>query len=450
MDRHSREFVRALHRVTERSARYHASPPTRYAVVHTIDPITAELVDRRELLDDEDLVLGQTVLTYDEAVGIEVGDTLCVIEMSNGDFTAIEVLSDNAPPTGGGGGGGAPSGPAGGVLGGTYPNPGFAVDMATQTELNAVSAAKANTSHTHAESDITGLVSDLAAKQPLDADLTALAALTSAADKLAYATGSGTWSLTDLSAYARTLLDDANAAAARTTLGAQAQDTDLDAIAALTSAADKVPYSTGAGTWAMADLTSQARALLDDTTQAAMQTTLDVYSKAVVDLGFGTKRANVNPVTTQFELPILENAATQTTSPYANNISGWTLADAATPVLSAQGVFPGDVTTGNFIIRLLIAAPTVAASPNDVVRLGCSYRTIGDGGTISTALTGVTTQNVALTANTLKYVDFAPAVQPTAGNFIAVRMFRDGTHANDTLAASAYLHGIVIVYTATV
>jgi hypothetical protein len=38
-------------------------------------------------------------------------------------------------------------------------------------------AGKAATSHAHAESDITSLISDLAAKQPLDSDLTAIAAL---------------------------------------------------------------------------------------------------------------------------------------------------------------------------------------------------------------------------------------------------------------------------------
>jgi hypothetical protein len=44
-------------------------------------------------------------------------------------------LTDSRPPTGG----------AGGVLSGSFPNPGFAVDMATQSELDAVANAKQNT-----------------------------------------------------------------------------------------------------------------------------------------------------------------------------------------------------------------------------------------------------------------------------------------------------------------
>lgn len=68
-----------------------------------------------------------------------------------------------------------------------------------------------------------------AEKQPLDATLTALASLVGAADKIAYFTGDDTAALTSLTAYVRTLLGAADAAAARNTLGAISQ-ADLDAL----------------------------------------------------------------------------------------------------------------------------------------------------------------------------------------------------------------------------
>jgi hypothetical protein len=68
-----------------------------------------------------------------------------------------------------------------------------------------------------------------------DDGLEALVGLTPAADRFPYFTGTNSSALATITAAARALLDDGNYATMRATLGAQAQDADLDAIAALTT-----------------------------------------------------------------------------------------------------------------------------------------------------------------------------------------------------------------------
>jgi hypothetical protein len=87
--------------------------------------------------------------------------------------------------------------------------------------------------------------------QPLDSELTALAGLTSAADKLPYFTGSGTAALADLSSFGRSIIDDASEAAFKATVNleigtdVQAWDAHLDDLAAISPAQGDIIYFNG-------------------------------------------------------------------------------------------------------------------------------------------------------------------------------------------------------------
>lgn len=108
----------------------------------------------------------------------------------------------------------------------------------------------------------TAVQTALDAKQPLDATLTAVAGVAAAADKVPYFTGVDTADVTSLTAFGRSLIDDANAGAALTTLG----------------------------------VSTFAKTILDDTSEATARATLGMTA-TVVDRSYAEYTTNANMTT---------------------------------------------------------------------------------------------------------------------------------------------------------
>tara|TARA_Y100000310_G_scaffold328215_1_gene395991 strand:- start:18176 stop:19453 length:1278 start_codon:yes stop_codon:yes gene_type:complete len=149
-------------------------------------------------------------------------------------------------------------------------------------------------------------------------------------------------------------------ATARASLGliigtdVQAQDAELAAIAGLTSVADRLPYFTGSGTASLATFTAAGRALIDDADAAAQRTTLGLGTLAVQstvndDDWSGTDLAIGNGGTGSSTASAAFTALKQAASPTATGVVELaTVAELETGTDTTRAVVPDILAGSNF------------------------------------------------------------------------------------------------------
>lgn len=177
----------------------------------------------------------------------------------------------------------------------------------------------------------------------VSAPLASIAGLTTAADRYIYTTASDTYAVGTITSFARTILDDTDAATVRTTIGAQASDATLTALAGVSTSADQVIYATGSDTFTTTSLTAFGRSLIDDANAATARGTLGLATSttdnAIVRFD-STSGATQNSGVTISDSNEIENfrqaaATTQTLTDGAN--IDWNMASGAAATVTLGG-----------------------------------------------------------------------------------------------------------------
>jgi hypothetical protein len=241
-------------------------------------------------------------------------------------------------------------------------------------------------------------------------------------------------------------------------------DTELQALASTTSAADALPYFTGSGTATTTTLTSAGRALIDDADAAAQRTTLGLAT--IASSGSGT-----DITTGTVAVARLATQAAPTSTPFTSNDwvplwTGWgtgasnvTIGGTAAASNSAARYQPVWIGQSVSIIGLGIDVQAANAGGSAVVRLGIHANSAGrpgdvvvDAGTAS--LNTAVAKELTFSSVTLNpgwyWVVIATQSLDTAGTNPAFRATSSGTSLTPRTAVPSNTASQDAVLTATV